>query len=199
MIRILLVAALLASTVPTRAAATAPEDVEWSAFDHVLTLVESVVRAGMQSNPDAAMAEVLSGHNARVNGALAGLFAGATAELPAEYRDRVASLGREIAGYAAAHPAPRAVPSADRAAKGNEAQKQARKDLNAMGLRYFDERDFLDAAKRNDALAVELFVAGRGVNLGATTWDGRTALDIARANGNTQIAELLSRNPPPGR
>ncbi len=77
MIRILLLAALLASTVPARAAATAPEDVEWSAFDHVLTLVETVVRAGMQPNPDAAMAEVLSGHNPRVNGALAGLFAGA--------------------------------------------------------------------------------------------------------------------------
>jgi hypothetical protein len=198
MIRILLLAALLASSVPARAAATAPEDVEWSAFGHVLTLVETVVRAGMQPNPDAAMAEVLSGHNPRVNGALAGLFAEATAELPAEYRDRVASLGREIAGYAAAHPAAPAAPSA-RATKGNEAQVQARKDLNAMGLRYFDEGDFLDAAKRNDALAVELFVAGRGVNLGAKTWDGRTALDIARANGNTQLAELLSRNLPPAR
>lgn len=192
MIRILLLAALLASTVPARAAATAPEDVEWSAFGHVLTLVETVVRAGMQPNPDAAMAEVLSGHNPRVNGALAGLFAEATAELPAEYRDRVASLGREIAGYAATHPAAPVAPSADRAL-------QARKDLNAMGLRYFDEGDFLDAAKRNDALAVELFVAGRGVNLGARTWDGRTALDIARANGNTQLAELLSRNLPPAR
>lgn len=192
MIRILLLAALLASTVPARAAATAPEDVEWSAFGHVLTLVETVVRAGMQPNPDAAMAEVLSGHNPRVNGALAGLFAEATAELPAEYRDRVASLGREIAGYAATRPAAPVAPSADRAL-------QARKDLNAMGLRYFDEGDFLDAAKRNDALAVELFVAGRGVNLGARTWDGRTALDIARANGNTQLAELLSRNLPPAR
>jgi hypothetical protein len=192
MIRILLLAALLASTVPARAAATAPEDVEWSAFGHVLTLVESVVQAGMQPNPDAAMAEVLSGHNPRVNGALAGLFAGATAELPAEYRDRVASLGREIAGYAATHPAAPAAPPVDRAL-------QARKDLNAMGLRYFDEGDFLDAAKRDDALAVELFVAGRGVNLGAKTWDGRTALDIARANGNTQLAELLSRSRPPAR
>ena len=192
MIRILLLAALIASTVPARAAATAPEDVEWSAFGHVLTLVETVVRAGMQPNPDAAMAEVLSGHNPRVNGALAGLFAEATAELPAEYRDRVASLGREIAGYAATRPAAPVAPSADRAL-------QARKDLNAMGLRYFDEGDFLDAAKRNDALAVELFVAGRGVNLGARTWDGRTALDIARANGNTQLAELLSRNLPPAR
>jgi hypothetical protein len=192
MIRILFLAALLASTVPARAAATAPEDVEWSAFGHVLTLVETVVRAGMQPNPDAAMAEVLSGHNPRVNGALAGLFAEATAELPSEYRDRVASLGRELAGYAATHPTAPAAPSADRAL-------QARKDLNAMGLRYFDEGDFLDAAKRNDALAVELFIAGRGVNLGAKTWDGRSALDIARANGNTQLAELLSRSLPPTR
>ena len=192
MIRPLLLAALLATTAPVRAAATAPEDVEWSAFGHVLTLVETVVRAGMQPNPDAAMAEVLSGHNPQVNGALAGLFTGITAELPPEYRDRVASLGREIAGYAARHPASAAPASVDRAL-------QARKDLNAMGLRYYDEGQFLDAAKRNDALAVELFVAGRGVDLGAQTWDGRTALDIARANGNTQLAELLSRNLPPAR
>lgn len=190
MIRILLLAALLASTVPARA--TAPEDVEWSAFGHVLTLVEAVVRAGTQPSPDAAMAEILSGHNPQVNGALAGLFAGATAELPPEYRDRIASLGREVAGYAARHPAPAAPASVDHAL-------QARKDLNAMGLRYYDEGQFLDAAKRNDALAVELFVAGRGVNLGAKTWNGRTALDIARANGNTRLAELLSRNLPPAR
>ena len=68
-----------------------------------------------------------------------------------------------------------------------------------MGLRYYDEGQFLDAAKRNDALAVELFIAGRGVNVGAKTWDGRSALDIARANGNPQLADLLSRNLPPAR
>lgn len=68
-----------------------------------------------------------------------------------------------------------------------------------MGLRYYDEGQFLDAAKRNDALAVELFIAGRGVNVGAKTWDGRTALDIAKANGNAQLADLLARNLPPAR
>ena len=73
---------------------------------------------------------------------------------------------------------------------------QARKDLTAMGLRYFDEGQFLDAAKRNDQLAVELFIAGRGVNLDARTWNGRNAADIARDNGNTQLAELLSRTLP---
>ena len=134
------------------------------------------------------MAQALSGHDPRVNGALAGLFAGASADMPPQYRDRVASIGRELAGYAAKHPRQ----SADQALR-------ARRDLTAMGLRYYDEGQFLDAAKRNDALAVELFIAGRGVNVGAKTWDGRSALDIARANGNPQLADLLSRNLPPAR
>jgi hypothetical protein len=186
MIRILLLSLLLACSIPARAASTDDED--WTAFGHVLTLVETMVRAGMQPNPDLAMADVLSGRNPQVNAAVAGLFTGATAELPPEYRDRVASIGRDLAGYAATHPAAPAQ-STDRAL-------QARKDLNAMGLRYYDEKQFLDAAKRNDVLAVELFIAGRGVNLGATTWDGRSALDIARDNGNQQLAELLSRSLP---
>lgn len=191
MIRIFVLALSLAFAIPGRAAAYDDND-DWTAFGHILTLVETVVRVGMQPNPDAAMADVLSGRDPKVNGAVAELFAGAAAELPPEYRDRVASIGREIAGYAARHPAQGAAPAVDRAL-------QARKDLTAMGLRYYDEGQFLDAAKRNDTLAVELFVAGRGVNLGATTWDGRSALDIARANGNTQLAELLSRNLPPAR
>ena len=190
MIRILFVVSLLSLTAPVHAAASDDED--WTAFGNVLTLVETMVRAGMQPNPDAAIADALTGRDPRVNGAIAGLFAGVTADMPPEYRDRVASLGRDLAGYAAAHPAQGAAPSADKAL-------QARKDLNAMGLRYYDESEFLAAAKRNDALAVELFIAGRGVNLGAKTWDGRTALDIARANGNLQLADLLARSLPPAR
>jgi hypothetical protein len=191
MIRILVLALSLAFAIPGRAAAYDDND-DWTAFGHILTLVETMVRAGMGPNPEVAMADVLAGRDPKVNGAVASLFAGATADLPPEYRDRVASIGREIAGYAAAHPAPRAARSVDGAL-------QARKDLAAMGLRYYDEGQFLDAAKRNDTLAVELFVAGRGVNPGATTWDGRSALDIARANHNSQLAELLSRNLPPAR
>jgi hypothetical protein len=65
-----------------------------------------------------------------------------------------------------------------------------------MGLHYYDEGQFLDAVKRNDQLAAELFIAGRGVNLDARTWTGRSALDIARDNGNTKLAELISRSLP---
>ena len=190
MIRTLLFTLVLASSIPARAA-TAAGDEDWTAFGQVLTLVETMVHAGMQPNPDAAIADVLTGRNPQANGAIAGLFAGVTAEMPPEYRDRVASLGRELAGYATNHPLVAAVDQISL-----ERALQARKDLNAMGLRYYDEKQFLDAAKRNDALAVQLFVAGRGVDLGAKTWDGRTALDIARDNGNPQLAELLSRNLP---
>jgi hypothetical protein len=73
---------------------------------------------------------------------------------------------------------------------------QARKDLNAMGLRYHDGKDFLDAVKRDDVLAVELFIAGMGVNLDTRDWQGRNALDIAKANGNARMAELLARSLP---
>ena len=189
MIRILLLTLALAFSASARAAPAADED--WTAFGQVLTLVETMVRAGMQPDPDAALAEVLSGHDPRANAAIAGLFAGVTGEMPPEYRDRVASLGRQLAGYVAAHPAVAAVERSSM-----EDALQARKDLTAMGLRYYDEGQFLDAAKRNDQLAVELFIAGRGVNLGARTWDGRTALDIARGNGNAALAELLARNLP---
>jgi hypothetical protein len=65
-----------------------------------------------------------------------------------------------------------------------------------MGLRYYDEGQFLDAVKRNDQLATELFIAARGVNLDARTWSGRNAVDIARDNGNTQLADRLSRSLP---
>jgi hypothetical protein len=65
-----------------------------------------------------------------------------------------------------------------------------------MGLKYHDSSEFLDAVKRNDQVAVELFVAGKGVNLGTTDWRGRTAAEIARANGNERMAALLARSLP---
>lgn len=172
-IRVLLLFALLASSLTARAAA---DDDEWAAFGHVLTLIQTMVRIGAQPYPDQAMADVLAGRNSEVNGALAGLLQGATADMPPQYRDRVASIGRDFAAYVAKHPASAAVETLSA-----ERSLQARKELNAMGLRYYDERDYLDAVKRNDQLAVELFIAARGVNLDARTWTGRSALDIATA------------------
>jgi hypothetical protein len=189
-IRALLLASLIAGTAPARAA-DSKYDEDWSAFGNVLTLVQQMIRIGAHPYPDQAMTDLISGRNLEANQAIASLFAGATAEMPPEYRDRVAAMGRDFAALALRSPAPAAVQaiSADRSL-------QARKDLTAMGLKYHDESEFLDAVKRNDQLAVELFIAGKGVNLETRAWSGRTALDIARDNGNTRLAELIARSLP---
>lgn len=67
---------------------------------------------------------------------------------------------------------------------------EARKELTAMGLQYFDQAQFIAAIKRGDRLAFELFVTGGGIDLGAET-DGKTPLQVARENGRTQIFALL--------
>ncbi|HUQ73477.1 MAG TPA: hypothetical protein VM183_02040 [Burkholderiales bacterium] len=188
-IRAFLLLSLIAGSASARAAVE--EEQDWAAFGHVLTLVQQMVRIGAHPYPDQAMAELLAGRNHQANQAVASLFAGATAEMPPEYRDRVAALGRDFASLAMKHPAPAAVETIS-----TDRSLQARKDLNSMGLRYFDESQYLDAVKRNDQLAVELFIAARGVNLDAKSWSGRSALEIARDNGNTQLAELLSRSLP---
>ena len=68
-----------------------------------------------------------------------------------------------------------------------------------MGLTYHDPKQFLDAVKRNDMIAAELFVAGRGVDLAATDFWGRDAVDFARANRNEPLAQLILRSRPAAR
>src|SRR3954469_17205590 len=102
MIRTTFILLLLASSFSARAS-------EEEALGHALTLVETIVRLGVQPNPEQGMADVLAGRNNEANRALAGLFEGATAEMPPEYRDRVAAIGRDLAGYVARNPVTTAV------------------------------------------------------------------------------------------
>ena len=181
-------AACAATPEPVATPAPAAEDDAWSAFGHALTLAQVFMRIAAQSeNPEQGFDDVLAGRSTEANRAIAGLLEEATADMPPQYRDRVAAIGQDIAAVArkqAAQPAP---------ASSHDAL-QARKDLTAMGLRYHDPKEFLDAVKRDDALAVELFIAGRGVNLGSKDASGQTALEIARARGNSHIAALLAKN-----
>jgi len=193
LLRILLITSAATLALPAQAAG---DDTDWTAFGHVLTLVQTMVRIGAQPNPDQAFADLLSGRNLEANQAIASLFAGATAEMPDEYRARIATLGRDIAGLALQNPGSKPI-SAAAPTLSADRTLQARKDLTAMGLSYYDQGQFLDAVKRNDELATELFIAGKGVDLSKRAWSGRTALDIARDNGNTRLAELISRNLPP--
>jgi hypothetical protein len=155
-IRLLAIALFL----PALPAAAADDD---PALGHMLALVQSIVRiaAHAESPQDSVRAfdEVLAGRNAEVNRAVMGLFDEMTADMSPQNRERVASIGRDLASLGR-----------------NDKQLQARKDLNAMGLRYYDEQQFLDAARRGDKLAVELFIAGGGIDL-------------------RELADKLARNP----
>src|SRR5258706_11686738 len=92
---------LLLSLVLSPFAAQASED---EAFGHALTLVQMFVRSAMLSDdPKAglrALDDVLSGRNTEANHAFAGLFEEATSDMPAQHRDKVAAIGRDLAGVA---------------------------------------------------------------------------------------------------
>ena len=192
LVRLLLAAALFAPALPALAA---DDD---AALGHMLSLMQVFVRMAAQSDDPVAglkaMDDVLAGRNMQANQAAAGLFNEITADLPAAHRQQMASIATDVLGLAR-----RDLGKTPSAAVSTDQSLQARKDLNAMGLRYFDAKDYLEAVKRDDALAVELFVAGRGVNLASRDADGRSAPEIARANGNAPLAELLARNLPAAR
>ena len=200
----LLLLPLFVMAVPACATPPEPAPVEeegWSAFGHALTLAQVFMRIAAQSeNPEQGFDDVLAGRSTEANRAIAGLLEEATADMPSQYRERVAAIGKDIASVARKQAARPAAASAAGSAQASPTDAlQARKDLTAMGLRYHDPNDFLDAVKRDDALAVELFVEGRGVNLGAKDAQGKSALEIARARGNQPLAELLARSLPAAR
>ena len=189
-------ALVLAAASPARAATSSDET--WPALGHALTLVQMFVHIAAQSADPAnglrAVDDILAGRNNEANRAIAGLFDEATTDMPAEHRGKVAAIGRDL--VALARKDLWRTPSQPLSADG---ALQARKDLNAMGLSYHSAQQFLDAVKRDDALAVELYIAGRGVNLASRDASGRSAVDIARANGNAPLTELLSRSLPAAR
>ena len=190
---------------PTASPAPAPaaqDEDGWKAFGHVLTLAQILVRTAQSDDPDKAFDDVLAGRSSEANSAFSGLLQEATADLPAEHRSRVASIGLDVASLARKQIGKPVAASTERTTTGRSSPDgalQARKDLTAMGLKYHDPNDFLEAVRRDDQLAVELFVEGRGVNLGAKDAQGRTALEIARAKGNEPMAQLLARSLPAAR
>ena len=193
------------ATGPTASPAPAPaaqDEDGWKAFGHVLTLAQILVRTAQSDDPDKAFDDVFAGRSSEANSAFTGLLQEATADLPAEHRSRVASIGLDVASLARKQIGKPVTATSERISTGRSSPDgalQARKDLTAMGLKYHDPNDFLEAVRRDDQLAVELFVEGRGVNLGAKDAKGRTALEIARAKGNEPMAQLLARSLPAAR
>jgi hypothetical protein len=163
---------------------------------YMLALMQTVTGIAAQSDDpkvvEKRMDEVFAGRNPEANRAAAGLLDEMTRDMSAEERQSFVAIARNLM-VIARRDQTRSIAQAGPLASFDASRAlSARKELNAMGLRYYDADQFLEAVKRDDALAVALYIEGRGVNLEARDAEGRTALDIARAKGNRQIVALLS-------
>ena len=186
-IRILL-AVLLLCAHPARA----DDDSDWAMFGRIVALVHPFLRLALQSDDPRAVEKgidsALAGENAEVNRLARELAGEVFEDMPAQLRGRMQAFALDAAALARKERAR----SAERGDSiSAERSLQARRDLAAIGLRYHDAAQFLDAVKRDDTLAVELYVIGRGVNLAARDADGRSALEIARGSRNRAIVRLL--------
>ena len=151
------------SAAPAHAAVDDADD--WAIFSRVLALVQPIVHLAAHSpDPQAAQKAIdamLAGRDERANRAAAELFEEALAEVPPEHRPVLRSIGRDMLVLAQREQQSRA--AGDLSAETIERAVRARKELHAMGLRYWDEQQFRDAQQRGDVIAVELFRAARGV------------------------------------
>ena len=90
-------------------------------------------------------------------------------DVPASQRDAFVSIGRDLLVLArreqARAPDPAAGPSSPQLSPqlSLESALRARRELHAMGLRYWDEQQFAEAMRRGDRIAVDLYNAAQGL------------------------------------
>jgi hypothetical protein len=130
----------------------------------VLALLAPIVHVAATSpDPRAAQNEIdamFAGRNAEVNRIASDLFNTMLSDFPPESRPAMRSIGRDLLILARREQARmKALPPAE----ATERAILARKELHAMGLRYWDEQQYEDAVRRGDSIAVELFQAARGL------------------------------------
>ncbi len=194
MLRTHLIAALAAAAAGSAAAQSPAPATDWATIGRFLSLVQVVVQTACPPgsapaggcDPNAAQRtvdDILSGRNADANALLLEIFA----EVPAAEREKMLAIGRTMAAMNRKQMAA----EAQGGGPGESAAIRARRDLTSMGLVYHDRDQFLDAVRRRDAIAVRLFLAGRGVDASAKDAWGNTALDLARRGGDPGIIALL--------
>ena len=170
---------------------------DWATFGRFLSLIQVFVQsacppgaaAAQNCDPNAAQKafdDIANGRNSEANALMLDIFAG----VPAPEREKMLAIGRTMAAMN------RKQMAAEGQLQSESAAVQARKDLTAIGLSYHDRNQFLDAVKRRDAIAVRLFLAGRGVDPGAKDAWGNSALELARQGGDPEIIALLSSAAP---
>jgi hypothetical protein len=152
---------------PLAAPAAPVEDADdWKVVGGMLSLVQQLVHLAANSpDPQAAQKGVdamLGGANPEANRVASGLMGEILREVPDEHRGAFLGIGRDLLTLARRENARAANRPAAPAASVEDALR-ARKELHAMGLRYWDEEQFLAAARRGDRIAVELFLAAQGL------------------------------------
>lgn len=162
-IRVLAVAALLGAP----AARAADDADDWKLIGGILSLVQQVVHQAATS-PDPAAAQkhveaILSGGNEQANRVAAGVLDEVLQDVPAEQRGTFVAIGRDLLTLARRDQARAAAQLQAAVEPSRDDALQARKELHAMGLKYWDEQQFLEAVRRGDRLAVDLFLAARGL------------------------------------
>jgi hypothetical protein len=157
----------LLAVLPARAAVE--DDDDWKMLGGALSILQQIVQVAAQStDPEAARKKVdamIAGENPEANRMAARLMDDVLAEVPNEHRGTFESIARDLLVIARREQAKAvALPAtASPALSSPEAALQARKELHAMGLRYWDEQQFLEAVRRGDRLAIDLFLAARGL------------------------------------
>jgi hypothetical protein len=151
---------------PLNAAASSEDADDWRVIGGVLTLVQQIVHVAANSpDPNAAQKGVdaiISGQDAQANRIAAGVLDEVLQDVPAAQRGTFVAIGRDLLTLARRErDRQAALPVPERGARVDALQ--ARKELHAMGLTYWDEQQFLEAVRRGDQIAVELFLASRGL------------------------------------
>jgi hypothetical protein len=172
---------VLLLVLPLPASAATAEDAEdWRLIGGVLALVQQIVHLAAHSpDPQAAQKSVdaiLAGQDVRANRIAARVMDEAMQDVPAEQRGVFLAIGRDLLALARREQSRSTVAAPLEAEAARNAAIQARRDLHAMGLRYWDERQYAEALRRGDRIAVDLFNAAQGLP-----------------------SSVLPRNPPPTR
>ena len=155
---------LLLLPLSASASAAAEEADDWKIIGGMLALVQQVVHLAANA-PDPGAAQrgvdvILSGENAQANRIAAGVLDEVLQDVPAAQRGVFVAIGRDLIVLARRERAKAG--TVDLPAVTMDPVK-ARKDLQAMGLKYWDEQQFLEAARRGDRIAVDLFLAAKGL------------------------------------
>ena len=151
---------------PLSASASSEDAEDWRLIGGVLAMVQQIVHLATHS-PDPQAAQkgadaILAGDNAQANRIASDVMTEVMQEIPPEHRGAFVAIGRDLLTLARREQA-RAAAAPVARDFSKEAVVQARRELHAIGLIYWDEKQFAEAVKRGDRIAVDLYLAARGL------------------------------------